>query len=86
LTSPPDLIKCTLTKIKIFSEENMRNKINMMTLSQKDLKESKAGSIKSTNCWCACWYEGLPGGSTTTANGHANDAGHLSSPDLNPTL
>jgi hypothetical protein len=65
----------------------MRNKINMMKLSQKDLKESKAGDCcRTENCDCACWYAGTPGGSSTLDNCGTNAKGGLHSPELNPLI
>lgn len=62
----------------------MRNikltKINDSVLTEQEMSNIRGGkTMATTNCSCACRYANS-GGSSTSANGNANNAGGLSSP------
>jgi len=60
----------------------MRKKLKLTTLSKREASKLKGGYIITVHgdghsCGCGCYYAGTPGGSSTSANSHANDAGGL---------
>lgn len=68
----------------------MKKKISLLELSKGETSAVKAGKLYvipgcyvTPDCFCACWYDGY-GGSTTSQNGSANHDRGLSSSLHNP--
>jgi hypothetical protein len=65
----------------------MKKKLNLVGLSRNELKRVNGsisvlcipGGFFVESCSCGCYYSGEPGGSSTSANGSANDDGGLHS-------
>jgi natural product precursor len=58
--------------------KNIMKKIKLNTLAQNALKEKEMNHVRGVaDCWCGCYYQGTPGGSSTSANDSANRAGGL---------
>lgn len=59
------------------------NQLDSFSLSEMEMGQVKGGQTAKGNCACACKYA-QKGGSSTNANGNANNAGGLSSRGMKP--
>ncbi len=59
------------------------NQLSSFSLSDMEMVQVKGGQTTKGNCACACKYANN-GGSSTNANGNANNQSGLHSPGMNP--